>query len=165
MKKLTIAHVEQWGWRFVDEFCWRKTDDGVPGVGNGIKPQSLHPDQATKEKVQKLWSQFANECDAAGITDFYGLQTLAFRSMVEGGECFVRKHVRTMSDGLTVPLQFQLMEAEQLPFYLARPTPDTPEGNVVRASIEFDPQGRRVPSAFSARAISDSTFDSSTNIR
>ncbi len=31
VKKLTIAHVEQWGWRFVDEFCWRKTDDGVPG--------------------------------------------------------------------------------------------------------------------------------------
>jgi hypothetical protein len=31
VKKLTIAHVEQWGWRFVDEFCWRKTDNGVPG--------------------------------------------------------------------------------------------------------------------------------------
>ena len=31
VKKLTIAHVEQWGWRFVDELCWRKTDDGVPG--------------------------------------------------------------------------------------------------------------------------------------
>ena len=30
-----------------------------------------------------------------------------------------------------------------MPFYLARPTPDTPQGNVVRASIEFDPDGRR----------------------
>jgi len=28
---LVAAHVRQWGWRFVDEFCWRKTDDGVPG--------------------------------------------------------------------------------------------------------------------------------------
>jgi DNA modification methylase len=38
VKKLTIAHVEQWGWRFVDEFCWRKTDDGVPGGwGNRFK--------------------------------------------------------------------------------------------------------------------------------
>ena len=26
VKDLTIAHVRQWGWRFVDEFCWRKTD-------------------------------------------------------------------------------------------------------------------------------------------
>ena len=24
-------------------------------IGNGIKPQSLHPDQTTKEKIQKLW--------------------------------------------------------------------------------------------------------------
>jgi hypothetical protein len=28
---LVIAHKRQWGWRFVDEFCWRKTDEGVPG--------------------------------------------------------------------------------------------------------------------------------------
>jgi site-specific DNA-methyltransferase (adenine-specific) len=31
VKDLFIAHVRQWGWRFVDEFCWRKTDNGVPG--------------------------------------------------------------------------------------------------------------------------------------
>ena len=31
VKDLVIAHVRQWGWRFVDELCWRKTDDGVPG--------------------------------------------------------------------------------------------------------------------------------------
>jgi DNA modification methylase len=38
VKKLAIAHVEQWGWRFVDELCWRKTDDGVPGGwGNRFK--------------------------------------------------------------------------------------------------------------------------------
>src|ERR1035437_8056485 len=28
---LVIAHKRQWSWRFVDEFCWRKTDNGVPG--------------------------------------------------------------------------------------------------------------------------------------
>jgi hypothetical protein len=28
---LVLAHKRQWGWRFVDELCWRKTDDGVPG--------------------------------------------------------------------------------------------------------------------------------------
>ncbi|MBI2818142.1 MAG: ParB N-terminal domain-containing protein [Acidobacteria bacterium] len=38
VKELTIAHVRQWGWRFVDEFCWRKTDNGVPGGwGNRFK--------------------------------------------------------------------------------------------------------------------------------
>ena len=28
---LVIAHKRQWGWRFVDDLCWRKTDNGVPG--------------------------------------------------------------------------------------------------------------------------------------
>ena len=35
---LVIAHKRKWGWRFVDEFCWRKTDNGVPGGwGNRFK--------------------------------------------------------------------------------------------------------------------------------
>lgn len=132
-----IARKDGWAGKAIEEWVCN-------AVGNGIKPQSLHPDATAKEKIQKLWSQFASECDADGITDIYGFQALAFRSMVEGGECFVRKHLRTLDWGLAVPLQLQLMEAEQLPFYLARPTPETPEGNVVRASIEFDQQKRRV---------------------
>ncbi|HZT29422.1 MAG TPA: phage portal protein [Bryobacteraceae bacterium] len=131
-----LARKDGWAGKAIDEWVCN-------AVGNGIKPQSLHPDATTKEKIQNLWSQFVNECDADGLTDFYGFQALAFRSMVEGGECFVRKHIRPMDWGLTVPLQLQLMETEQLPFYLARPTPETPQGNVVRASIEFDQQKRR----------------------
>ncbi|MCX6632308.1 MAG: phage portal protein [Candidatus Solibacter sp.] len=131
-----MARKDGWAAKAIDEWVCN-------AIGNGIKPQSLHPTQATKEKIQKLWSQFAGECDASGTTDIYGFEALAFRSMVEGGECFVRKHVRPIEAGLAVPLQLQLMETEQLPFYLARPTPDTPRGNVVRASIEFDPDGRR----------------------
>lgn len=29
VKELTIAHVRQWGWQFVDEFCWKR--NSVPG--------------------------------------------------------------------------------------------------------------------------------------
>lgn len=32
VKDLTLAHVRQWGWRFVDEFCWTRA--GVPGGWN-----------------------------------------------------------------------------------------------------------------------------------
>jgi DNA modification methylase len=28
---LVIAHKRQWAWRYLDQFCWRKTDNGVPG--------------------------------------------------------------------------------------------------------------------------------------
>jgi len=31
VKDLVLAHKRQWGWRFVDEFCWRNTANGVPG--------------------------------------------------------------------------------------------------------------------------------------
>jgi hypothetical protein len=35
---LALAHKRQWGWRFVDEYCWRKTDNGVSGGwGNRFK--------------------------------------------------------------------------------------------------------------------------------
>ncbi len=43
VKKLFIVHVEQWGWRFVDEFCWRKTDDGVPGGWNNRFKNAWEP--------------------------------------------------------------------------------------------------------------------------
>lgn len=131
-----IVRKDGWASKAVDEWVCN-------AIGTGIKPQSMHPALAVKEKLQALWSLWANEADTAGMTDIYGLQALAFRSMVEGGECFARRHDRDLREGLSVPLQFQLLEAEQLPFYLARPTPDTPQGNVVRASIEFDPSGRR----------------------
>jgi DNA modification methylase len=31
VKDLVLAHRRQWGWKFVDEFCWRNTANGVPG--------------------------------------------------------------------------------------------------------------------------------------
>jgi DNA modification methylase len=31
VKDLTLAHVREWGWRFVDELVWRNTKNGVPG--------------------------------------------------------------------------------------------------------------------------------------
>ena len=43
VKKLLIAHVEQWQWRWVDEFCWRKTDNGVPGGWNNRFKNAFEP--------------------------------------------------------------------------------------------------------------------------
>jgi len=40
---LVLAHKRQWGWRFVDEFCWRKTDDGVPGGWNNRFKNAFEP--------------------------------------------------------------------------------------------------------------------------
>jgi DNA modification methylase len=43
VKDLIIAHRREWGWRFVDEFCWRKTDNGVPGRWNNRFKNAWEP--------------------------------------------------------------------------------------------------------------------------
>ena len=43
VKDLVIAHRRQWAWRFVDEFCWRKTDNGVPGGWNNRFKNAWEP--------------------------------------------------------------------------------------------------------------------------
>ena len=110
-------------------------------IGTGIKPQSLHPDPETKEQIQSLWLRWTDEADATGLTDFYGLQAIACRSVMEAGECFIRLRPRLPKDGLLVPLQLQLLEAEHLP---TAETRKLENGNYIRAGIEFNGIGRRV---------------------
>jgi lambda family phage portal protein len=98
-------------------------------------------DLAQREAVQALWRDWCEDADAAGLTDFYGLQALACRAMLEGGECLVRLRYRRPEDRLSVGLQLQLLEPEHLPSTLHR---ELPNGNVIRAGIEFNAIGQRV---------------------
>lgn len=43
VKDLLLAHKRKWNWRFVDEFCWRKTDNGVPGKWNNRFKNAWEP--------------------------------------------------------------------------------------------------------------------------
>ncbi len=117
-------------------------------IGTGIKPQSMLADPAQRERIQSLWRDWCEEADATSLTDFYGLQAMATRAMLEGGECLVRLRPRREEDGLAVPLQIQLLEPEHLPVSMNTDLPATGgagvPGNVVRAGIEFDKLGRRV---------------------
>ena len=110
-------------------------------IGAGIKPSSLIEDADKKAKIQKAWKRWTDESDADGLTDFYGQMAIAAGAVFEAGECFVRFRQRRPSDGLSVPLQLQLLESEMLPFYKNEPVAG---GNVIREGIEFDPIGRRV---------------------
>ena len=123
-------------------------------VGDGIKPSSLITDAALRDRVQKLWLAWTDEADADGLTDFYGLQAMIAREMFVAGECFVRLRPRRAEDGLLVPLQLQLLQAEMLPF---EKTEMDPNGNRIRCGIEFDLIGRRVAYHFRRRHPGDST--------
>lgn len=77
-------------------------------IGNGITAKWPNTD------VQKLWEKWIKECDADGIDNFYGLQVLAARSQFESGEVLARRRARLPQDGLSVPLQIQLLESDHL---------------------------------------------------
>lgn len=109
-------------------------------VGTGIVPRSQHPNPAVRAAIHRLWNGWQQRADASGLVDFYGLQALAVRSMVEGGEAFARFRTRLPTDGFDVPFQVELIDRDQVPLsrFFER------GGNRVRAGIEFDPIGRRV---------------------
>lgn len=110
-------------------------------VGTGVKPLSKAPDAALRETLHRLWLQWTDQSDADGVLDFYGQQGLATRGWFEGGETFIRLRDRLPSDGLVVPLQVQLLEAEMCPH---THNATLPNGNRIRAGIEFNRIGQRV---------------------
>lgn len=104
-------------------------------IGTGIKPQSKAKNAEFRKAVQALWLRWSDEADSHGVHDFYGLQSSICRSMIEGGECFVRFRVRRAEDGLSVPLQLQALESEHLDTSVNR---ILATGNMVRNGIEFN---------------------------
>ena len=122
-------------------------------VGTGIRPSSAVNDKDAKQVIQEAWARWVEEADADGVTNLYGMQQLATRALFEAGECFVRFRPRRPEDVLSVPLQVQLLEAEQLP-YNVQPT-NMDRGNTVRLGIEFSPIGKRVAYHFLAQHPGD----------
>lgn len=103
-------------------------------VGDGIMPRT------NDKKAMAAFNRWCRQCDADGQLEFYGFQTLAVREMVEGGEVFVRRRRRRRSDGLVVPLQLQVLEADLLD---SSKNGATANGNVAIQGIEIDAIGKR----------------------
>ena len=104
-------------------------------IGPGIKPASQHPDPETRERIHDLWAEWTDDADLDGAGDFYALQALAVRQMVEVGESF--GHL-VFDDGPRVPLKLRLIHADQVP----RDWPGTMPNTRTRAGIEMDAIGR-----------------------
>lgn len=77
-------------------------------IGDGIVPR------AKDKKVNELFKAWVDQCDADGQLDFYGIQGLAVRGMLESGDGIVRKRIRKAKDGLKIPLQLQVMETDMI---------------------------------------------------
>ncbi|SFD67773.1 phage portal protein, lambda family [Thiohalospira halophila DSM 15071] len=109
-------------------------------IGTGIVPRFRAPD-GYGEAMRQLYRQWLPHADADGALDFYGLMALAVRSRRESGEVFARIRRRRQSDGLPVPLQIQLLEADYCPAHYHR---DLGGGREIVSGIELDVIGRRV---------------------
>ncbi|RCK26784.1 portal protein [Thalassospira profundimaris] len=109
-------------------------------IGAGIMPRATSGDEKLDRTVNALWEQWSRRCDADGQLDFYGLQTLICREMVEAGEVLVRRRLRRPSDGLDVPLQVQILEADFLD--ATKSGQGSGKGRLVQG-VEFDGIGRR----------------------
>ncbi|MBB4267723.1 phage portal protein [Roseospira visakhapatnamensis] len=108
-------------------------------IGTGIKPQFATPDAGLNAELATMWLDWTDEADPAGQLDFYGLQALAVRSMIEGGDSFGRFRLRRAEDSLTVPLQIQVLEGEFCPAEKS----EMNGGNSIVSGVEFTPFGQR----------------------
>lgn len=108
-------------------------------VGTDISPSWNLANQEQKDELEQLWEDSQAEADYYGVSDFYGTQELAARAMVRDGEVLARFHDADPAEGLLVPLQVQLLEADHLDL---SHNDISPEGNEIRFGIEWR-QGRR----------------------
>lgn len=106
-------------------------------VGTGMLVQ---PADARERALWEAWSE-STECDADGQFDLAGLQRLVALTMYESGEALIRRRHRRPTDGLTVPLQLQVLEPDHLDETKTGPLAN---GNIALLGIEFDRIGRRV---------------------
>ena len=114
-------------------------------IGIGITPRFKRITNASrKREIVDLWNDFVAKADADCVLNLYGQQTLVVRSWLDAGEVFVRRRPRFADEGLPVPLQIQVIEAEFCPLFDADTWQGLPSGNKIRSGIELDKRGRRV---------------------
>ena len=94
--------------------------------------------------LTKLWLKHVAECDADGVYDLFGLQTLATNVFIGLGESFTRVRYRRSNSGLAVPVQYQVMEPQMLPMLDTDTWDGLREGHIIRSGIELDRQRQRV---------------------
>ncbi len=105
-------------------------------VGDGIVPRA-------NAQADEAWARWADEADADGTTNLYGLQTLIVRALVESGEALVLRRPQGPRSEMAIPLKLQVIEGDYL---------DTSKdvvrvdgtGGWIDQGIEYDARGNRL---------------------
>lgn len=110
-------------------------------VGCGIRGKPMWGTDEQKAIIAAAWERHMEDCDADATYEGYGLQALVERELRTTGECFVRFRPRRIEDGYAVPMQIQLIQAEQCPAHYSA---TSRFGNQIRCSVEFGKRRERV---------------------
>jgi lambda family phage portal protein len=118
--------------------------DHVVGWGIVAAPKKGSSPKAPSNVARALWKAWAETkaCDADGRQDFYGLQAQVMRTVVEAGECLVRRRWRRPEDELPIPLQLQVLEPDFLDTQKEGAANES--GNRIIQGVEFNRIGQRV---------------------
>ena len=112
------------------------TDNWVGAlVGAGIFPAPGHPDADTRAELTAFFLNWADEADADGRTDWWGLQAEIVRGLVIAGEAFVQFIMTPLGPRL------RLIPPELVDESLTRELAD---GACIVQGVEFDSDGTRV---------------------
>ena len=110
-------------------------------VGTGVTLRSTAENEHYRTEINRLWKAWIKEADPEGILDFNGLQAQMVRARRTAGEVFVRLRPRSLSSGLAIPMQIQVLESEFVPQDMNQTRAN---GNKIRQGVEFNRRGRRV---------------------
>ena len=113
-------------------------------IGTGAQPKPNAKDLAQKEAALTVWRAWARkkDCDSNGRTNFAGIEKLAAASVFSDGEVFIRRRWRRAADGLSLPMQLQVLEADFLDS--GKNEAKGIEGGKVINGVEHDAIGRIV---------------------
>lgn len=113
-------------------------------VGTGILPRISARSKARAAAVMDLWKKWGDstECDFDGRYTIYGLQSLAFSTVVESGEVLIRR--RRVPSGPTIPMKLQVLEPDFIDSNMESLASASSNGNYIIQGVEFDSSGRRV---------------------
>ena len=129
-------------------------------VGSGIVARTVGASPAQKSRIDALWRAWTPFAAADDCADFFGLQTIVARALIEAGEAFVVARPRLPIDGLPVPIQIQILEADMLPLY----DRVLENGHCIVQGIEFDKTGRRVAYWFHKNHPGDGMINFETDL-
>lgn len=112
-------------------------------VGTGIMAQHKAASRNAEVAANDTWRRWSESTavDLDGRHDLYGLQGLVMRTIVESGECLIRRVIVPATEQNPIPLKLQVLEPD---FIDQSQEKKLPGGGAIVQGVEYDAQGGRV---------------------